>query len=184
MPGSAFKFVGDPSPEILLVAQLAIERLMQPGSRVLEFGSGHSTIWFAEMGCVVTSVEHNLDWFESVKDWLAERDLKAKVILRSPETFATVCLDFEDNSLDLVLVDGTHGQYRIDCIRASKNKICPGGWLVLDDSHWKQVKGVPELLEGWVRMDVSGMHLRHTGVLKGAKTSFYRRPIDGSLPGG
>ena len=175
MPGPVLKLVGDPRPELLLDAQLAIEGLVHPGSRVLEFGSGHSTIWFAKMGCGVTSIENNQDWFMAVKGWLAERDLKAVMMLQSPSTFATAAFGLDD-VFDLVFVDGAHGQYRMDCLRASKDKIRPGGWAVLDDSHWHHWKGTPELLKGWTRVDFSGVHLRLTGISKKTRTSIYQRP--------
>ena len=172
------ELIGKARPELLLEAQHKIESFLEPGSKVLEFGSGHSTVWFAEMGCEVVSVENNEDWLLAVHIWLAERDLQAEIHLRSPEQLYTVAAGYQNNYFDLVLVDGAHGQHRMDCLRASKDKIRTGGWAVIDDSHWGHCKAAPKILKGWTRADISGLHLRHSGISKKTKTSFYRRPSD------
>ena len=174
MPGPVLKLEGPALPELLPEAQLIIKRFVQSGSRVLEFGSGHSTVWFAEMGCVVTSIEHDQDWFLAVQGWLAERDLKANVMLQSPGTFATAAFSLDD-VFDLVFIDG-YSKYRMDCLMASKDKIRSGGLIVLDDSHWKSLKKAPTYLEGWEPTNISGVHRRHTGELKQTSTSIYRKP--------
>jgi len=48
-----------------------IARIVGPGTRVLEFGSGLSTVWFARRGAEVLSVDAHEEWVGRVNDWLA-----------------------------------------------------------------------------------------------------------------
>ena len=41
----------------------------------LEFGSGRSGIWFSQRVQNLTSVEHDLDWYQSVKDKLEKENV-------------------------------------------------------------------------------------------------------------
>jgi len=54
------------TPELCVSAQKLIKQYILPGKRVLELGSGYSTLWFLEMGCHVVSFEHSLEWYTEV----------------------------------------------------------------------------------------------------------------------
>ena len=45
-----------------------ISRLDLHGKRVLEYGSGSSTLWYARRGALVTTVEDDPDWITRVAD--------------------------------------------------------------------------------------------------------------------
>src|SRR3984885_13537361 len=45
-----------------------------PGRRVFEFGSGMSTLWFAERCREVVSVESNPEWYSSIANQTRTRD--------------------------------------------------------------------------------------------------------------
>lgn len=113
-----------------------------PGDMGLEFGSGRSTVWFANRVGRLTSVEHNAEWYENVRAMLGARGLSERVDYRLCEdgvretadtSYVAVTEEFGPNSLDFVLVDG---RCRDHCASACMGKLKPGGILVIDNINW------------------------------------------------
>ena len=110
-----------------------------PESRVLEFGSGMSTVWYASRARQVCSVEDYRPWFEKIGGLVKSRGLD-NVHYRfaeSPEDY-TNFMQGDAEGFDLVMVDGSH---RSECIRKSAALLRPGGVLYLDDSDKDVAKG-------------------------------------------
>lgn len=171
------------TPELLSAVQedvaaflrtLPTERPPRP-PRVLEFGAGWSTVWFAQLGADVVSVEHSGRWFAEVARALARLYLRADLRLVAPDDFPAQAAEFPDGHFSLVLVDCIDGQ-RLPCVAASLSKLRPGGLLVLDDSHWDMLRPAFDLLTGWDRWAQSGMHTRKTGEVKYHQTTIFVRP--------
>ncbi len=121
-----------------------IEKILKPEFTVFEWGSGRSTIWFAQRVEKVISVEGNRDWFDNVNNELNEKNLNHKVELyfkeistsydydpKEVEEYISVIKNFPDRSLDVVVVDG---HCRHECLKACISKVRPGGYLILDNS--------------------------------------------------
>jgi predicted O-methyltransferase YrrM len=118
-------------PMISYRARRQIEHILSRDSRMVEFGSGNSTRWFASRVSFLLSVEDLPDWYEHVTRQLKERRIaNVKHVLRSAETYADLS-DVEDGSLHFALVDGTD---REGCVRAVVPKLKSGGWLYLDNT--------------------------------------------------
>lgn len=111
-----------------------LESFVRPGFRVLEFGTGASTLWFARHGCQVTSYESDMNWQTIIGGLLG--DLEASVVLADwwddsiPTRLANI---FKLESFDLILIDG---QSRRECILASIPLVRPGGVLMIDNADW------------------------------------------------
>jgi predicted O-methyltransferase YrrM len=120
-----------------------LESLLRPADRGAEFGSGRSTIWFAERVAALTSVEHDEQWYEAVSAKLKERRLaNVDYILARPDqpvetggqsTYARTALGFPDAGLDFALVDGHYRDYSAKFILP---KIKSGGILIIDNVNW------------------------------------------------
>ncbi len=124
----------------------------------LEWGSGRSTLWFAQRLKTLTSVEHDEAWFNRVSNQIATGNVKnvsylfrplhhdASVTIPFHERLATpyvnVTEGFEEESLDFVAVDG---HYREACIVKAIPKLRSGGLLLLDNSNWLPLQdwGIP-----------------------------------------
>jgi predicted O-methyltransferase YrrM len=130
-------------PWLTKQANLALTSLLKPTDVGLEFGSGRSTVWFAARLKHLTSVEHNADWHKIVDAMLDERAI-ANVTYRfrkpaAEESISVQCPyvsvvdEFEDRSLDFILVDGAQ---RGLCAMAGLSKVRPGGMLVIDNVNW------------------------------------------------
>jgi len=159
-------------PELLAVVQHAIEKILEDGGEVYEFGSGHSTVWFAQFSKVV-SVESDEGWYKEVRKALRRSKLKASLYLVEPETMAAT-VDAYD-MFDLILVDCVDA-YRNDAVYRAMPHVKPGGWLILDDSQWPMLARARKLLSAWPWTIVKGMHRRHSGDVRDHQTSLYRRP--------
>lgn len=143
--------------------------------RVFEYGSGGSTLFFANRVREVVSVEHDPDWYARTRAALDAAGIRnCTYLLRTPVTQADARfassdpayegLDFADyvnaidgypdGSFDLVGVDG---RARPDCVVASLAKIKPGGLILLDNSERPHYRGALEALAAYARLDFSGI---------------------------
>jgi hypothetical protein len=109
----------------------ALGQFLNAQSRVLEFGSGRSTIWYARRSASVVSVEDDLGWFKRVSE-LLERLHIANVDYRhrTDAAYAEVN-EFPDGNFDLIIVDGSN---RARCIESAHSKLKSGGYLYLDNT--------------------------------------------------
>lgn len=110
-----------------------------PGSRVLEFGSGMSTRWYAKHAKEVFSVEDYRPWYEKVQN-LLRKDGVSNVTYRFAE-HSDQYVEFmkgDRAGFDLIMVDGSH---RSRCIAQSADLLRRGGVLYLDDSDKDIAKG-------------------------------------------
>jgi SAM-dependent methyltransferase len=123
-----------------------------------EWGSGRSTIWFAQRLGSLTSVEHELRWFEIVEQKLKRRSIRnvtyRHVPLNHPPDephresydpipdYVAAVEAFREGTLDFASVDG---HYRKACISAVLRKLKPGGLLLVDNTDWLPLSewGVP-----------------------------------------
>lgn len=137
--------VNDPKPFLVTDAVDFIEKHIEEGSRVLEVGAGNSTIWFLAHGCRVTSFEHNRDWARDIEE--SAKRLKKHIpsmleiqICEGDEAINSMAL--LDCDYDVILIDSMNAfTSRFEAIRVLKEKLSPGGILVLDNSdgvvNWK-----------------------------------------------
>jgi hypothetical protein len=113
-----------------------IEDLLKPADVGFEWGVGRSTVWFATRVKHLTSIEHNEEWYETVKNRLKGAGLKnVDLIFKSLEgnkksTYVRAIDSIEDLSLDFVLIDG---RLRSLCTLAAIPKIRSGGLLIIDN---------------------------------------------------
>ena len=173
MPKPVFSIKPPYTPELLPVVRLAVESILADGGDVFEYGSGYSTLWFAQFANVV-SVEHDDEWYKELKRALRSAKLKAKTHLVAVEEIAGVIDDYD--LFDLVLVDCEDGQ-RVSAVEKAIDHVKAGGWLLLDDSQWPTLARARKLLSAWPWTTISGMHYRHTGEVRDHQTSMYRKPL-------
>lgn len=108
-------------------------RLISPDWRVLEYGAGMSTVWFASRARFVFSVESNPEWHRRIREILDRRRLtNVQLEYRPSECGQYADLrELEDHSFDLALIDG---ECREVCVSASLLKVRRGGYVYLDNT--------------------------------------------------
>ncbi|MDZ7959691.1 MAG: methyltransferase domain-containing protein [Aulosira sp. DedQUE10] len=131
-----------------------IENKIDNEFRVFEYGSGNSSLWWAERVTQVVSIESNANWFKYIKYnmpsnvelYLIEDDMK----------YASAINQYEDDYFDVIIVDGIN---RNQCAEFALSKVKEQGFIIFDntDDH-RYVEGVKKLLEsGFIRIDFYGM---------------------------
>ena len=113
-----------PIPWLSPDATAKLAGLVQPGWRVLEHGSGGSTLWLAARVEHVTAVEDDPDWYQAVS-----RQMPANVKLMS---WSKTTVPPRLGRFDLLLIDGSVPA-RAAWIKAALRLVKPGGIIVLDN---------------------------------------------------
>jgi hypothetical protein len=138
--------------------------------RVFEFGSGNSTLFFAERVNHIISIEHNKDWFDKISK---RAHTNSNIIFAQANNSGQYldALKAVDHNYDIIVVDGI---YRNECCIEAMNFLTDSGVILLDDSEREDYKGGIESLmkKGFKRIDFWGIS---AGFLyKKATTIFYR----------
>jgi hypothetical protein len=162
-----------------------VDRRLERGMRVFEYGSGGSTLFYAGRTAGGCSVEHDPAWYEVVAQAVRGQGLEDvwSVILQVPgaasgggddpadphayrsadlalrergfQAYAAIIDRFEDEAFDLVSVDG---RARPSCALHARRKIRHGGYLLLDNSdraHYHQIHAMLDG-DGWTRHHFEG----------------------------
>ena len=173
--------------------------IVTPDSKVFEWGSGGSTLFWADRAAEVVSVEHDAAWYElcryntgissgpKIDYMLIPPDKPEEGSTAVPDEFVSTakqyedcdfrcyaeCIDrFPDEYFDIVVVDG---RVRAACICRGMAKVSPGGWLVLDNSERiRYLAGNEELTDParWEERSFFGP-IPYTTFF--SKTSFFRK---------
>lgn len=146
-----------------------LKKMIRPEFRVLEFGSGGSTLFFEQHTSYVYSIEHDAKWYEEVQSKIKEV-LHVKLNLIRPEVdpeaeekyksihgLFTNGLSFKEyshgadllpnESFDLLIIDG---RVRPKCLKNSISKLKPGGILIFDNSDRESYQPIiSSLLDKW-----------------------------------
>lgn len=141
--------------------------------KIIEFGSGVSTVALATLrpDDEIISIEENREWYENVKRWLADRNIKnVNLIFEEVEDRNYYIFDETTNSnyfhvserfkpFDLVINDGNMREYIGDSIlNDADNYLTKGGLYLRHDYEkaWKRTWIGPHLFElDW--LDGSGL---------------------------
>jgi predicted O-methyltransferase YrrM len=116
-------------------------------ARILEFGSGASTVWFAKRTNNLVSIEHHPEWYRKISDVIeSEKECNSIIYKLKSRPYDHVCDQFEDNYFDLILIDGRE---RRRCILKAASKVKPGGILMVDNSERRHYHSAYLLMDGW-----------------------------------
>jgi predicted O-methyltransferase YrrM len=119
-------------PWVTFGAIIALEAIVNKEMRVLEFGCGGSTIFWARNCKSVKSYESNPEWYRDVSQKTANME-NVEIILCREHMGITLKTE-PDSYYDLVFVDSDPKAARRSTLaRLAVSKIKPGGWLVVDN---------------------------------------------------
>lgn len=138
---------------------------------IFEYGSGSSTIFYAERAGKVTSVEHDKGWFDKVKGTSpANAEMIFCELHRDGEYARKATL--LDKKFDIIIVDGRD---RVNCCKYSLNALSPDGVIILDDSERKVYQPARKLLQenGFKEISFSGIS---PGLFYEKATSVFYKP--------
>lgn len=120
-------------PWISYDAQKIIGAKLTRASRVLEFGSGMSTAWWAARAGEVIAIEASAEWREIVLKRFSSMGIDNAQLRLAPtrSEYLELPSALRGDGFDLIMVDG---EYRADCIEIARNCLRPGGMVYLDNS--------------------------------------------------
>jgi len=168
--GASVDARGEPLPWITYPAIEFLRRRIQPGMSVFEYGSGGSTIWWANRVREVISVEHDQEWFERVREDLSSRATICQIDLEYGGAYAKEIQKYQSR-FDIVVVDGRD---RVNCLKNCISALKCSGVVILDNSDR------PEYAEGFNFMRTNGFrHIEFVGLspivnIKTETSIFYR----------
>ena len=112
-----------------------LDNWLMPEDRGIEWGSGRSTIWFAERVASLVSVEHNPDWYRRINSELKARGLRNVEyhLCEREHEYSSVANKFSSERFDFCLVDG---EARDHCALAAISLVKPGGIVIVDNCNW------------------------------------------------
>lgn len=138
---------------------------------VFEYGSGNSTLWWAERVKKVKAVEHDPLWGEIVRGMLPENASLEVFELEAGGAYSKASLAANEK-FDVIVVDGRD---RINCAHAAAKALTPRGVLLWDNTERRRYhSGFDRLYElGFRRLEFRGLAPIRAIALE---TSIFYRP--------
>lgn len=147
----------DGVPWITFGATSFLKEHLREGMKAFEWGMGGSSVFLLNIGVSLVSIEHDVDWFkkasqdlggnsswsptliEPVKgrepndpsDWSTYGSSHQEFLDASFEEYVRAIDKYDDQSLDVVLVDG---RSRPSCFHHALQKVRPGGFVLWDNT--------------------------------------------------
>lgn len=171
---------GTPMPWLSISAIRFLDSLDLSAARMLEFGSGASTMWFAKRVDQLVSVEHDPRWAARVTR-RANTELLVREAPDDPYYFDSSEPYLRDavalGPYDIVLIDGVG---RVTCAQHVQEVAADGALVILDDTQAEATKPATDHLSelGMRRLDFWGFH---PGVGTDTCTSVFARSFDAWL---
>ena len=95
-------------------------------SKVFEYGTGYSTIWWQNKNVDYHAVEDNKQWYDMIED---------KTNIKHEPNYNKYMKSIYDYNykFDVIVIDGV---VRFDCIKPALEKIKDDGMIIYDNSDW------------------------------------------------
>jgi hypothetical protein len=142
---------GDPVPWFTFPAIAYLRQLDLSATRIFEYGSGNSTLFWQRHAAKVVAVENDPTWHAVVEKSLDSSI--ATLVLAADEDSYVGAIDQEEGRWDVIIIDGAH---RRACAKRAIDHLSAGGFMILDNADW-----YPDLAEwlrgrGLIEVDFSG----------------------------
>ena len=112
-------------PAIEYVQQLNLKEKI-----VFEYGSGNSSLFFAEKCSRVVTVEDDITWFNKISQNKPEN---LNMLLETNEADYLSSIEKTGVKFDIIIIDASH---RLKCCNYIKQNLKNGGMVILDNSDW------------------------------------------------
>ena len=108
---------------------------LRPQHKGLEWGSGRSTLWFAQRVNHLISIEHDESWYRRIDSQLMVTKLGNVDyrLCRNPREYVSCVEQLPRAQLDFVLIDGNS---RDRCALAAIPLLKIGGIHIIDNCNW------------------------------------------------
>ncbi len=147
-----------------------LDERLGPELKIFEYGSGYSTLFFAERAAKVVSVEYDRAWYEQMKPSLPDNVTLLHEELEYDGPYCRSILRDEE-LFDLVVVDGRD---RVRCSENATARLSERGVILFDDTDREAYAAGLDALrdQGFRSLDLEG--LKPLGFIRHRCTLFYR----------
>lgn len=132
-----------------------IEPRLKKEFTVFEFGSGNSTLWYAERVELIISIENNKNWYEVISKKVHGN---VTVIYQPLEYNGEYCRKalMSNKKFTIIIIDGRD---RINCAKNSISALTVDGIIIFDNSNLPQYSdGINFLMSvGFKKIDFIGL---------------------------
>lgn len=122
---------------------------------VFEYGSGNSTLWYAERVGEITAVENDLEWYKNISPTMPSN---AKVIYCELKYDGDYCRQVtkHNKKYNIIIIDGRD---RNNCVKNSINHLTIDGIIVYDNTQLTEYASSIEFIlqNGFKRLDFNGL---------------------------
>jgi hypothetical protein len=142
---------GNPLPWLTYSFIQFISARLKSGMRVFEYGCGFSTRWFSTRVKEIISVDHDINWVESLK----KIKLNNSVIIykETPSSYASAIKDY--GLFDIILIDGVE---RPLCFENACGSLNENGVIIWDNFELESLQTRDELTRlGFKVIDFPGL---------------------------
>ena len=98
----------------------------------LECGAGSSTGYLAQRVARLVSIDHDANWHTAIRAAVSAIGCNNVEWRTLPRSYAPALGEYNENSFDIVLVDGRD---RTACVEQARKILAPGGVLVVDNTE-------------------------------------------------
>ena len=119
---------GSPLPWYTFSSIEFLKRRIKKDFRVFEYGSGNSTLWWAERSSFVVSCEHSDEWFNLFQDAVPDN---VEYMHRALSGDYTSSVSSQQEAFDIIVIDGRE---RVECAKHAVNALTDRGLIVWDNS--------------------------------------------------
>lgn len=122
---------GEPVPWMNYNVISFLEQRLNRQMTLFEYGSGYSTQYYAKHVLEVTSVEHDREWYDKIKNELPDN---TKLIFQELDYNGDYCraISHTQRNYDVAVVDGRD---RVRCTVNAVAALSERGVVILDDAH-------------------------------------------------
>ncbi|SIT27803.1 hypothetical protein SAMN02744133_112135 [Thalassospira xiamenensis M-5 = DSM 17429] len=145
---------GNPIPWITYPCLKFLEDRLPSGISVFEYGTGGSTLWWADRAEKVVTCEHDSVWYDRLSASLPANVKSNLVALEYGGDYCKKVLEYVD-CFDVIFIDGRD---RVNCVKNSLSALSRDGVLILDNSDVSEYEEALTFLaeKGFKRIDFPG----------------------------
>lgn len=131
-----------------------LDSIVRPDWKVLEWGSGNSTLWWASRVASILAVENDENWFNEIRNQMPSN---ATLRLETEESrYVGAASAADGDPFDAIVVDG---RFRNACAQAAIERVSENGVIIFDNSdRFEYQEGHDKLARsGFYRLDFWGL---------------------------
>lgn len=142
---------GKPIPWYTYSAIEFIRSLQLDECRVFEYGSGHSSLFWAQHARQVIAVENDAVWAEEIR----AKFVSNLTVITSAEKDEYIKAPLTvGGGFDVVVIDG---RYRKECAAIAADLVTDQGMIIFDNADWYPDACSLIRSKGWFQIDFSGL---------------------------